>query len=328
METLIQDCQFVSNVTILCQDGLVNTHKIILAGISDFIKSIIEEIPVGDQVTLFMPDFTSGDIDKFLLVSMKGINTGQSLDLEKAFGVKAQKQDGNVKIKIIAENVKPELDEIDFKDEFEMYYHSDGEEDIEDEDKTSVIEFPEEKNAENGENSVKKYKQISGGERSNAKAASMMSVEDFQEKIRRLEEKIIASPTTKKELIKNKKTKININFQKAFSDIIHKGFTAMDASIKYNIPRSTLSSLIRSGKFEWRGRGKRSSNYFTEEEEEKICRVAKDRTDGGLYLNKNILRQVITEEIAIIQSLEPERKFREINSNFVLKFGNRHDLLR
>ena len=78
METLIEDCQFVSNVTILCQDGLVNTHKIILAGISDFIKSIIEEIPVGDQVTLFMPDFTSEDIDKFLLVSMKGSNTGQS----------------------------------------------------------------------------------------------------------------------------------------------------------------------------------------------------------------------------------------------------------
>ena len=71
----------------------MNTHKIILAGISDFIKSIIEEIPVGDQVTLFMPDFTSEDIEKFLLVSIK------SLDLEKAFGVKAQKQDGNVKIK-------------------------------------------------------------------------------------------------------------------------------------------------------------------------------------------------------------------------------------
>ena len=209
------------------------------------------------------------------------------MDLEKAFGVKAQKQDGNVKIKIIAENVKPESDEIDVKEEFNIYYHSDGEEDIEDEDKTSVnvIEFPEKKNAENGENSVKKYKQISGGERSNAKAASMMSVEDFQEKIRRLEEDIITCPRTKKELIKNKNTKININFQKAFSDIIHKGFTAMDASIKYNIPRTTLSSLLRSGKLEWRGRGKRKINCFTEEEEEKICRVAKDRTDGGLYLN-------------------------------------------
>ena len=98
-----------------------------------------------------------------------------------------------------------------------------------------------------------------------------MSIEDFQKKIRRLEEKIIASPKSKKELIKNKKTKININFQKAFSDIIHKGFTAREASKKYSIPRTTLSSLLRSGKLEWRGRGKRKINCFTEEEEEKIC---------------------------------------------------------
>ena len=116
METLIQECHSVSNVTILCQDGLMNTHKIIMAGISDFIKSILAEIPVGDQVTLFMPDFRAEDIERFLHINMKGCITDQNVDLARAFGINPQIPDGNVRIKIIAENLKRECDEIDDKD--------------------------------------------------------------------------------------------------------------------------------------------------------------------------------------------------------------------
>ena len=154
-----------------------------------------------------------------------------------------------------------------------------------------------------------------------------MSVEDFQEKIRRLEGKIIASPKSKKECIKNKRTKMNINFQKAFSDIIHNGLGVTEAAIKYNIPRTTLGSLLKSGKFEWHGRGKRS-NYFTEEEEDKICKMALDRSGGGLNLNTKLLREVITEEIATILSVDPEREFRDISDTFTRCFGNKHDLLK
>ena len=121
------------NVTILCQDCLMNTHKIILAGISDFIKSILAEIPVGDQVTLFMPDFRAEDIERFLLITMKGGITDQNVDLARAFGITPQIPDGNVRIKIVAENLKRECDEIDDKDEFKMYNPSEAEEDIEDE---------------------------------------------------------------------------------------------------------------------------------------------------------------------------------------------------
>jgi len=325
METLIQECHSVSNVTILCQDGLMNTHKIILAGISDIIKSILAEIPVGDQVTLFMPDFRAEDIERFLLRIMKGSITDQNVDLARAFGITPQIPDGNVRIKIIAENLKRECDEIDDKDEFKMYNPSEAEEDIEDED---IEDIPGVKKEEHGVNCMKKNMRKSYKVRS-VKAAGMMmtSVEDFQEKIRCLEEKIITSPKSKKECIKNKRTKMSINFQKAFSDIIHSGLSVKDAAIKYNIPRTTLGSLLKSGKFEWHGRGKRS-NYFTEEEEDKICRMALDRSGGGLNLNTKLLREVITEEIATILSIDPEREFRDINDTFTRCFGNKHDLLK
>lgn len=321
METLIQECHSVSNVTILCQDGLMNTHKIIMAGISDFIKSILAEIPVGDQVTLFMPDFRAEDIERFLHINMKGCITDQNVDLARAFGITPQIPDGNVRIKIIAENLKRECDEIDDKDEFKMYNPSEAEEDIEDEDITG------EKKKDHGENCMKKNMRISIKVQSVKAAGMMVSVEDFQEKIRHLEEKIIASPKSKKEWIKNKRTKTNINFQKAFSDIIHNGLCVKDAAIKYNIPRTTLGSLLKSGKFEWHGRGKRS-NYFTEEEEDKICRMALDRSGGGLNLNTKLLREVITEEIATILSIDPEREFRDINDTFTRCFGNKHDLFK
>ena len=45
----------VTNVKIICKDGIVFTHKIIVASISDFFKEIIGIIPTGDE--LIMPSY-------------------------------------------------------------------------------------------------------------------------------------------------------------------------------------------------------------------------------------------------------------------------------
>ena len=114
METLIQECQLVSNVSVLCKDGLVNTHKIVLAGISDFIKDILAEIPVGDQATLFMPNFKSEDLEKFLSLSIntKSKNLKQNVDISRAFGISTPKQESNVKV------------EMEDGNEFETFFRS------------------------------------------------------------------------------------------------------------------------------------------------------------------------------------------------------------
>ena len=213
METLIQECQLVSNVSVLCQDGLVNTHKIVLAGISDFIKNILAEIPVGDQATIFMPNFRAEDLEKFFLISMNNSNTDQNVDISRAFGIHGP----NVKV------------EIEDTNEMETIYHFEEEEDnIINEDMATDSESKEENSGgtEVSENivrlKIKKKKSSYEVERCADSARMLMSIEDFQEKIRLLEGKIMSSPKTEKARLKNKKIRTNIQFQKALSDIIHK----------------------------------------------------------------------------------------------------------
>ena len=61
----------MTNVTIVCSDGIIHTHKIVVASASDFIKTLLSDIPVGDEVTLYLPDHDKPSIvqlldDKFL----------------------------------------------------------------------------------------------------------------------------------------------------------------------------------------------------------------------------------------------------------------------
>ena len=215
METLIQECQLVSNVSVLCKDGLVNTHKIVLAGISDFIKDILAEIPVGDQATLFMPNFKSEELEKFLSLSIntKSKNPKQNVDISRAFGISTPKQESNVKVEMEDEN------------EFETFCFEGEEDDIMNEDMNIVLKESVEENggSEEVSDNIVKLKITKSVERSAHSAGMLMSIQDFEEKIRALEENIIQSPRTARVRIKNNKIRTNINFQKALSDIIHKG---------------------------------------------------------------------------------------------------------
>ena len=63
---LIQRSEILSNVKIVCEDGIVTSHKIIVASVSNFIKNIISDIPVGDDITIHLLDFKSESIENYL----------------------------------------------------------------------------------------------------------------------------------------------------------------------------------------------------------------------------------------------------------------------
>ena len=64
---LIGDCRKLSNVKIVCRDGaVVETHKIVLGSVSLFLKRIINDIPTGDDITFFLPDFHYESVEEFL----------------------------------------------------------------------------------------------------------------------------------------------------------------------------------------------------------------------------------------------------------------------
>ena len=55
-----------SNLTIICSDGLLHSHKVVIASISSYIKQLLGEFPLGDEVTLYLPDFTQARVERFV----------------------------------------------------------------------------------------------------------------------------------------------------------------------------------------------------------------------------------------------------------------------
>ena len=86
MEALLNNCQRLSNVTLRCQDGLVSSHKVILAVVSPFIRRLVASIPVGDKVTVIMPDFVSSEVQSFLVALMEDPTVTGAEDICTAFG--------------------------------------------------------------------------------------------------------------------------------------------------------------------------------------------------------------------------------------------------
>ena len=56
----------MTNVTIVCSDGIIQTHKIVVASASDFIKDLLSDVPVGDEITLYLPDYDKCSVEELL----------------------------------------------------------------------------------------------------------------------------------------------------------------------------------------------------------------------------------------------------------------------
>ena len=55
-----------SNLTIICSDGLIFSHKVVLASISSYIKQLLSQFPPGDEVTIYLPDYTRSRVESFV----------------------------------------------------------------------------------------------------------------------------------------------------------------------------------------------------------------------------------------------------------------------
>ena len=83
---LIGDCRKLSNVKIVCRDGaILETHKIVLGSVSLFLKRILTDIPTGDEITFFLPDFHYESVEEFL-GSITLNQAPKDADLARALG--------------------------------------------------------------------------------------------------------------------------------------------------------------------------------------------------------------------------------------------------
>ena len=64
--SLLNDSQLVSNTTIVCQDGVVYSHKLVVASLSEFIKNLVNQVPANDGIAFMLPDFKKRDIENLI----------------------------------------------------------------------------------------------------------------------------------------------------------------------------------------------------------------------------------------------------------------------
>ena len=54
--TLFKDSEYFANIKLVFSDGIIFSPKIIVASASNFIKHLLIDFPVGDEITLYLPD--------------------------------------------------------------------------------------------------------------------------------------------------------------------------------------------------------------------------------------------------------------------------------
>ena len=60
------NCSKFTNCQIVCSDGVLHTHKLLLAATGSFIKFLLEDVPACEDVSLLLVDFKIEDITMYL----------------------------------------------------------------------------------------------------------------------------------------------------------------------------------------------------------------------------------------------------------------------
>ena len=327
---LLEESSNVSNVTLACGDGHLASHKIVVAGVSSFIKNILADIPVGDDVTIILPDFTTTQVELLFKYSMEkkthlNLRANLRADLLSAFGVTdvpLHTEKCNNK-EVLHENVelKEEL-EVDDEDEDENDFTNEAffsdvikvnekklEEKTDEEQKIDPnCEREEEDEEDFPENSDFSPNTAKGKKPKVAYAVLAANCDvNIDENINILEKDLINNPTNKDEERMNESTRMKIKLQKAMGDVFSGQCNSVrEAARKYGVSQTTLGRMCNSGgKYEYTGRG-RWSKVFTREEEKHITKRVLELTDGGENLTPMKLKQIVDDEMTLMRVNFPD----------------------
>ena len=244
-------------MTIRCHDGLVSSHKIILAGVSPCIKRILSGIPVGDEVTVIMPDFVSSQLHTFLVALMEDPCTPGPDDICVAFGrnrqIRTIKSEENQKLKS-EESGEPSFEmvmktEHDSDDEFDQEDLDLNYKDLDSHNDDTYVQKQVRKKR-NKPDEKKVGKRAKRAEKRMNEEFDETILPSIEEKIRSFEQQIIPNPTNNSETKSNKNIERNIALQQAYREIVTTGCSNRRAASKVHImgkltspgPKSTPAS--------------------------------------------------------------------------------------
>ena len=345
---LLEDSCKVSNVTLACRDGNLGSHKIVLARVSSFIKNILADIPVGDNVTIIMPDYPKAQVDLFLrsfIFKEDFHRQSEDLDLHAALG-KSDRNNltGKVKSEEMYEMVEQIMkDECDVDEDENIFTNemNHGESSLRPARKEEGEQGHKEVKREKGDDDnveddcsdyspnaskMKRFRnrKIKRDKLDFAAHAAALNI-DVEKNIREFEEDVISNPHCPEDHKRNNLLGYKINIQKAMRDLINGVCeTYKQAAEKYGISSSTLHRMFLKGDT-YTGRG-RFSTFFTREEEKYITKRVLEVTDGGRNYSLKILRQIVEEEVSLMKINFPDQEIKNPTKKMLHNFAQRNGL--
>ena len=345
---LLEESCKVSNVTLACRDGNLGSHKIVLARVSSFIKNILADIPVGDNVTIIMPDYPKAQVDLFLktfIFKEDFHRQSEYLDLLAALGKNARNNlTGKVKSEKMYEKVEQIMkiecdvdeDEKNFTNEMNhgasslrLTRKEEGEQghkevNWEKGDVTNVEGNCSDYSPHETKMKRLRNRKIKRDKIDFAAHAAALNI-DVEKNIREFEEDVISNPHCPEDHKRNNLLGYKINIQKAMRDLINGVCeTYKQAAEKYGISSSTLHRMFLKGDT-YTGRG-RFSTFFTREEEKYITKRVLEVTDGGRNYSLKILRQIVEEEVSLMKINFPDQQIKNPTKKMLHNFAQRNGL--
>ena len=287
------DCRHVSNASIICEDGVIFTHKLVLATISKLLEKVLSDIPAADEVTFYLKTFKKSTVEEFFddllhkrdcnhfeLCSIFGVNKSPEEPLPVHGGQLGEQ--GHTELKAEEphiSSIKTKLDNDEQIHEAEVKIENN----VDDSELDSNEPIEEEKQ-------VKIYEHID---------------KVTEDKIREFEKGLIKNPKTKSDFIQNRKVDKKIKYEKAIA--FYKSGQALSihhAAKMFGLHPQTLMKFIRTGG-SFQGGGKYLSRFSKEEEKVIVDRALK--LSGEDALTFKLLQEIILKEAEVIKNNQPER---------------------
>ena len=284
---LLENSSGVTNTKIVCKDGIISSHKILVASTSDFIKNIMRDIPCNDDITLFLPDFTKSEVLMLIYNVIDQNISGKEdiLFLHKSDNDHMKKnEDAKNDVSLLPPNIVMKMEETDtFDNDYNYDYY----------------------NNENDEEPNKYYVDVE----------KIVQESEFADEL-------IENPKTKRHINKNIKVRKKALYQVAVKECKASNLSMRKIAAKYGLCHTSLSKFLRHG-VEFKGPGSKNKN-LTHDEEKKIVKTILKKTGGSKIVDSAFVRKIIDEELNIIKQNEPDRVIStEYNHkhNLLLRFG-------
>ena len=337
LDVILAESSSVANLRLECQDGAVASHKIVVAGLSCLLRSLLADIPAGDEVTVIMPDFAACEVDTFLRVmsSQKERSNPGFSKLSQAFGAKTlstNNESGIVMKSDInndAHKLNPEENEVvltkyldndsvvertEIKCETNVYLDNQKEDQIE---VTDSLD----------NDIVGRVEDVHDNSTAAAKAANI----NFEHQIEDLKKRLILNPVNESRVIRenNQRIECQLSILKAVRDLVYgKAETVAEAAKRYGAKLKSVEKFLKTG-INYVGKGKKTKRA-TEEEELCVAERALELYNAGSYLSYTLLRNIFIEKGMLPESEKKIPYYRSgggIGSrDFLRRFAMRHNL--